>query len=144
MNHQRALPPPDDTAREGEFIGAGSMGLGGLADAHTDESAANELRGKADKVDVEQITREWVLARLVKEATDFGVRTRQSSRVKALELLGKNLAMFTEVVEHKDPVREAMKNLTPLERRERIIALASKMASDPAFASKVAEEASKK
>lgn len=128
-------------ATEGEFIAAGSMGLGGLADPHTDESAADPLRGKADAVNVEEMTTEWVLARLYKEATDFGARTRQSSRVKALELIGKHLAMFTEVVEHKDPVREALKDLEPWERRKRILELASRMAEDPAFNSKVAEKA---
>lgn len=127
--------------RDGEYIGAGSMGLGGLSDPHTDESPANELRGKADAVNVEQITKEWVLARLLKEATDFGSRTRQSSRVKALELLGKSLSMFTEVVEHKDPVREALKDLEPWERRKRILELASRMIEDPAFTAKVSEKA---
>lgn len=131
-------------ATEGEFIAAGSMGLGGLADPHTDESAANEMRGKADAVDVDVMTREWVLARLYKEATDFGARTRQSSRVKALELIGKNLAMFTEVVEHKDPVREALKDLEPWERRKRILELAARMAEDPNFTAKVAEKAAEK
>lgn len=130
-------------ARDGEFIGAGSMGLGGLSDPHTDESPANELRGKADAVNVEQITKEWVLARLLKEATDFGSRTRQSSRVKALELLGKSLSMFTEVVEHKDPVLDALRQMEPWERRQRILELASRMAQDPAFASTVAKEAAK-
>lgn len=128
-------------ATEGEYIAAGSMGMGGLADPHTDESAADPLRGKADAVNVEEMTTEWVLARLYKEATDFGARTRQSSRVKALELIGKHLAMFTEVVEHKDPVREALKDLEPWERRKRILELASRMAEDPAFNSKVAEKA---
>lgn len=128
-------------ATEGEFIAAGSMGLGGLADPHTDESAADPLRGKADAVDVDEMTREWVLARLYKEATDFGARTRQSSRVKALELIGKHLAMFTEVVEHKDPVREAMKDLDPWERKKRILELASRMIEDPAFTAKVSEKA---
>lgn len=133
--------PPPSGAAEGEFIAAGSMGLGGLADPHTDESAADPLRGKADAVNVEEMTQEWVLARLYKEATDFGARTRQSSRVKALELIGKHLAMFTEVVEHKDPVREALRDLDPWERKKRILELAARMAEDPAFKSKVAEKA---
>ena len=89
------------------------------------------------------MTQAWVLQRLHKEATDFGARTRQSSRVKALELIGKHLAMFTEVVEHRDPVREALKGLTPLERKERILELALRMANDPTFKASVVKEAAK-
>lgn len=140
------LPPPEwwrpesapDPAKDGEYIKYRQQGWGDLSSDHTDEGAPEDMRGKADAVDVEAINEAWVLKRLVKEATDFGTRTRQSSRVKALELIGKNLAMFTEVVEHRDPVREAMKGMTPLERKERIIELALRMASDPALKDKFA------
>lgn len=137
-----ALPPPED-AREGEYIRAGSIGLGTLETEHSDERAAVEQRGDPATVNVEEMTTAWVLQRLHKEATDFGARTRQSSRVKALELIGKHLAMFTEVVEHRDPVREALKDLSPWERKKRILELASRMASDPAFAASVQAEAAK-
>lgn len=132
-----------DEAKSGEYIQVGSQGLGGLSDEHSDERAAFEQRGRPDAVDVEAMTQAWVLQRLHKEATDFGARTRQSSRVKALELIGKHLAMFTEVVEHRDPVREALKGLTPLERKERILELALRMANDPNFAAKVAAKVTK-
>ena len=143
MSGLTALPAPDDEAKSGEYIAAGSQGLGDLSSEHTDERAAFEQRGRPDAVDVEAIDTRWVLQRLHKEATDFGARTRQSSRVKALELLGKHLAMFTEVVEMKDPVRDALKDLDPWERKKRILDLAAKMASDPAFTSKVAEKVAK-
>lgn len=143
MSDLAALPPPDDEAKSGEYIAAGSQGLGGLSDEHSDERAAFEQRGRPDAVDVEAMTQAWVLQRLHKEATDFGARTRQSSRVKALELIGKHLAMFTEVVEHRDPVRDALKGLTPLERKERILELALRMANDPTFKASVAKEAAK-
>lgn len=143
MSNLPALQQPSDEAKSGEYIQAGAQGLGGLSDEHSDERAAFELRGRPDAVNVEAMTQQWVLQRLHKEATDFGARTRQSSRVKALELIGKHLAMFTEVVEHRDPVRDALKDLDPWERRKRILDLAAKMASDPAFTSKVAEKVAK-
>ena len=139
----RALPAPDGDSVSGEYIPAGSQGLGAITDPHTDESAADDLRGKPETVDTEAITKEWVLQRLLKEATDFGTRTRQSSRVKALELLGKHLAMFTEVVETKDPVRDALKDLDPWERKKRILDMAARMAADPSFTAKVAEKVAK-
>lgn len=115
-----------------------------LESPHTDEGPAATFRGDASAVDVEVITPQWVLQRLHKEATDFGTRTRQSSRVKALELLGKHLAMFTEVVEVKDPVREALKDLDPWERKKRILEIASRMIEDPGFTASVAKAAQEK
>lgn len=138
------LPAVQDESVEGEFIAAHSRGLGDLSSEHTDDHAAEELRGKPSAIDTAAIDQTWVLQRLVAEANDFGTRTRQSSRVKALELLGKHLAMFTEVVEVKDPVREALAELDPWERRKRIIELAGKLATDPAFAQKVAEKVTEK
>lgn len=131
---------PSD-ARDGEYIQAGQFGFGDLASDHTDEHAPDDMRGKADAVDVTAVTPAWVIQRLYKEATDFGTRTRQSSRVKALELLGKNLSMFTEVVEHRDPVREALKDLDPWERKQRILELSQQLINDPDFAAKVAAAA---
>lgn len=143
------LPPPDwwkpgvddgagESAKEGEYIRYAAPTLGDLDSPHSDEDAPEALRGKASEVDVEAIDEAWVLRRLVKEATDFGSRTRQSSRVKALELIGKSMAMFAEVVEQRDPVREALKNLDPIERKTRILELAARYAADPNLASKVA------
>lgn len=139
------LPPPDwwkpgmdSESKDGEYIKYAAPTLGDLDSPHSDEDAPEALRGKASEVDVEAIDEAWVLRRLVKEATDFGSRTRQSSRVKALELIGKSMAMFAEVVEQRDPVREALKNLDPIERKTRILELAARYAADPNLASKVA------
>lgn len=143
------LPPPDwwkpgvddgagESAKEGEYIRYAAPTLGDLDSPHSDEDAPEQLRGKASEVDVSEITKEWVLQRLVKEANDFGSRTRQSSRVKALQLIGESLSMFVEVVEHRDPVREALKGMDPIERKQRILELASQLANDPNLASKVA------
>lgn len=143
MGAQLLLPPPEgwrpsEEAKEGEYIRYAAPTLGDLDSPHSDENAPEELRGKASEVDVAAIDEAWVLQRLVKEANDFGSRTRQSSRVKALELIGKSLAMFTEVIETRDPVKEALRNLDPIERRARMLELALKLASDPNLASKVA------
>lgn len=140
MTTQHALPPPDDAAVSGEYIPYTPKGIGTIGDAHTDDGAADDLRGDPKQVIVEDMTPAWVLQRLHKEATDMGARTRQSSRVKALELIGKHLAMFTEVVEHRDPVREALKDLDPWERRKRILELAARMAADPSFKDAVAQK----
>lgn len=140
------LPPPSsgtEQAKEGEYVRVDSIGLGDLNSPHTDGRAPEELRGKADKLDIDNVTPEWVLRRLVAEANDFGTRTRQSSRVKALELLGKHFAMFTEVVVQKDPVREALANLDPFERRQRIAEFALRIANDPNYANVVATAAAK-
>ena len=87
---QRALPPPSgdqSEAKECDHIPRGE-GYGDVKDPHTSGIAADMLRGRVDEVNLAEIDAEWVLRRLVKEATDFGTRTRQSSRVKALELIG--------------------------------------------------------
>lgn len=125
--------PPDPEPLDGKVHNEGELGAGDLNSPHSDEYAAKDLRGDADAVNLDGVDERWVLKRLVKEATDFGARTRQSSRVVALKLIGEHFAMFTKVIENRDPVREALKDLTPWERKERIIALAAKLAVDPKF-----------
>lgn len=136
-------PQPDPPPLEGEWIKNQSVGDGGLGDAHTDEIAATQLRGSADDIDIASITQEWVLKRLVKEATDFGARTRQSSRVGALKLIGETFAMFAKVVQNEPPVDAALRGMPPWQRRQRILELAMRMAEDPNFASSVAKAAIK-
>lgn len=92
--YQQAEEVPEDEAKTGDYIKAGSMGLGDLDDAHTDGRAPDELRGRLDGIDTADITVDWVLRRLVAEANDFGTRTRQSGRLKALEMIGNHLSMF--------------------------------------------------
>lgn len=117
--------PPQGDAKGGEFLPAGE-GHGTIDDPHTTGIAAELAgRGRVKDVNLQDIDAAWVLARLVKEATDFGTRTRQSSRVKALELIGKSLGMF-EFEPGDDPETEAQKRiraLTPDARRERILKL---------------------
>ena len=110
-------------AKEGEYVPAGE-GYGSTADDHTSEIAANKLRGKPKDVDLSTIDADWVMRRLVKEATDFGTRTRQSSRVKALELIGSTLGLFDKTDEEDDPIKRRAMEMTPAERRERIQQLA--------------------
>lgn len=126
-------------SKSGEYIAAGQMGSGGVNDPHSDEADADVLRGKPEAVDISAIDPNWVLQRLVKEANDFGARTRQSARIKALELIGQHFAMFTRVVKNEDPLDGAFDNMPPWERRKKILELASKMASDPNFAHSVSE-----
>jgi len=47
-----------------------------------------------------QITTQWVLERLVAEATSVGEGSTQSARIQALGLIGKHLGMFIERHEH--------------------------------------------
>lgn len=116
-----------EQAREGEYVPAGE-GYGSLADEHTSEQAAAELRGRPKDVDLSEVDREWVMRRLVKEATDFGTRTRQSSRLKAVELIGLELGMFKpDEASGADPDRERALAMTAAERRARIAQLAREL-----------------
>lgn len=135
------LPAPvdDDKPREGQWIPSGGFASGTLDDPHSGERAAQDLRGDPANVSVASVTQEWVLQRLVREATDFGTRSRQTARVASLKLIGDHLAMFAGQIEQQDPVREALKNLDPWERKARILELASRLVSDPEFAAKVAK-----
>lgn len=120
---QRALPPPASEAKSGEHIPKEDF-EGSLQDEHTTEKPAAELRGKADDVNLSEISVDWVLKRLVKEANDYGTRTRQTGRLKALELIGEHLGMWGEVDgenEH-DQARRKVKDMPPAERRARLLA----------------------
>lgn len=118
-----------ERAREGEYVPAG-QGFGSVNDEHTSEIAADELRGKPKDVDLREIDADWVMRRLVKEATDFGARTRQSSRVKALELIGSALGVFDKPEEDLDPDKRRALTMTPAERRARIAELARSLKVD--------------
>lgn len=124
---QRALPPPDKPALEGEHIPAEDMN-GSLDDAHTTEAPAAALRGKADDINLSEISIDWVLKRLVKEANDYGTRTRQTGRLKALELIGEHLGMWgeTDGENEHDQARRKVKDMPAAERRERLLAQMAK------------------
>lgn len=71
-----------------------------------------------------KISSTWVIKRLVKEALGQGRDTKSSSRVKALELLGKHLGILREKLEltGKDggPIKTEETTMTDEERLERI------------------------
>ena len=114
----------EESGKEGEYIKAGE-GYGSVEDPHTSEQAAHELRGRPQDVDLRAIDREWVMRRLVKEATDFGARTRQSARLKAVELIGLELGMFKpDEAADVDPDGKRVREMTSAERRARIAELA--------------------
>lgn len=124
--------------REGIYRPA-HMGLGTLDDSHTEEEAPEHLRGRPDDVDLSVVDKDWVLRRLVKEAGDYGTRTRQTARLKALELIGDHLGMFTkEEGEDETEEQKRVQRLTPEERRAKIRELSAELMSTPAFAQKAA------
>lgn len=82
----------------GEITPYNRQGPGTLEDEHAPEREA--LRTFGDLPDPKGLSREWIVARLMKEATDHGTRTRQSARVTALKILA-------EVIGATDP--DAMK-----------------------------------
>lgn len=136
--------PPGGVAEEVEDPKEGiyqpaHMGIGMLDDEHTEEDAPESLRGRPADVDLAAIDKDWVLRRLVKEANDFGTRTRQTARLKALEMIGNHLGMFER---GEDPggtdSERAAHALTPEERRQKIRELSAELMLTPAFAAKAA------
>lgn len=115
------LLPRGDESVSGTFIGA-DEGVGSILDSHSGPRAADELRGRSDAIDLNKIDEAWVLRRLVAEATDFGTRTRQSGRLKALELIGKTMGMFDEAPAENpaDVDRQRARELPQAERLARM------------------------
>lgn len=103
---------------EGEWLGR--TGHGTHEDAHAPEEAIRPLHNPGWRAD--QLTPEWVIERLMREATDHGSRTRQSSRVAALKVLAEVQGLLDkrEEGETKSLVQRAMEELSPEERRELI------------------------
>lgn len=124
---QRALPPPASEAKSGEHIPAEDF-QASLLDEHTTEAPAAAMRGKADDINLSEISIDWVLKRLVKEANDYGTRTRQTGRLKALEMIGEHLGMWGEIDPERegDQARRALKAMTVAERRDRLLAQMAK------------------
>lgn len=78
--------------RNADKIGPELLGKTRIAAAiHSAEQARSERT---------EVTADWVLEKLVKEAERSGRGTSQSARVRALELLGKHLGMFPDRVHH--------------------------------------------
>ena len=112
----KQFPPSDDTPREGDLLPA--RGFGTLNDHHAPEREAEVLLGKGPRM--ADLTPEWIIERLMREATDYGSRTRQSARVAALKTLAE-ISQLTEAgVQRDDPVEKAM-SLPPEERRRLIV-----------------------
>jgi hypothetical protein len=88
------MPPGPDPGRpaEGEFLKA--QGPGTLQDPHSPESNAVELLGRDADPDV--LDARWVVTRLMREATDYGTRSRQTARVAALGMLAKATGLLDE------------------------------------------------
>lgn len=104
---------------EGEFIPG--QGGGQVDDAHAPESAIAPLHEPRWKA--EDLTPEWVIRRLMREATDHGTRSRQTGRIAALGMLAKIQGMLDEkpVDDSKSAVQRALEELTPEQRRALII-----------------------
>lgn len=78
------------------------------------EVAAAIKAGLEKKRDECAVTAQWVVKRLKEESELKGEDATHGGRVKALELLGKHIAMFTDKVEVKDT--------TPTEVEEEVLA----------------------
>lgn len=113
----RPKPPP--RAIEGQFIP--SSGSGQIGDAHAPESAIASLHEPRWKA--EELTPEWVIRRLMREATDHGTRSRQTGRIAALGMLAKIQGMLDDkpADDTKTAVQRALEELTP-EQRAALIA----------------------
>lgn len=102
-------------ALEGEFIPGG--GAGSVQDAHAPEAAVEPLLGKPPSSTA--LDPEWIIGRLMREATDFGARSRQTARVSALKVLAEASGMLDkkEPGEEKSMVQRALEELPPEERQ---------------------------
>jgi hypothetical protein len=104
---------------EGEFIPG--TGGGTIQDAHAPESAVAPLHEPRYKAD--DLTPDWVISRLMREATDHGTRSRQTGRIAALGMLAKIQGMLDDKPEDdkKSAVQRALEDLTPEQRRALIV-----------------------
>lgn len=118
-------------AKEGEYIAAGAIGDGDLESPHAHEETVKPYFGKLPEP--AELSREWVLARLMREATDYGTRTRQTGRVAALKLLGDAMNLFgtnEDPNAGKDPIRDEFANMPREERLRRVKILFAKLELD--------------
>lgn len=83
---------PPSGGQQGEYLQA--KGPGNLDDAHAPETSATALLGKDPEM--EELTPEWVITRLMREASDYGKRSRQTARVGALGMLAKMQGLMDE------------------------------------------------
>lgn len=83
---------PPSGGQEGEYLQA--KGPGQLDDAHAPETSATALLGRDPEM--EELTPEWVITRLMREASDYGKRSRQTARVGALGMLAKMQGLMDE------------------------------------------------
>jgi len=122
MNRDLVIP---GEALSGEFLG--NVGGGTHEHAHAPEDAIKPLHNPQWKP--EDLTPEWVITRLMREATDHGSRTRQTSRVSALKTLAEIQGMLDkkEPGDDKSLVQRALEELPPEERRELIRAKLKQM-----------------
>lgn len=98
---------------------------GDINSPHAPEDAAHPYLGRLPRVD--ELTPDWIIQRLMVEATDRGTRTRQSSRVKALEALAKITGLIDEGVPKEPDAEERAKQLDPMVRRQLIAAKVKEM-----------------
>lgn len=121
----KRLPPFGDRAREGEVLPP-EVDVSPLDQPHSNEEPARKLHGGDPNPD--DLTPEWITKRLMREATDHGTRTRQSSRVDALKTLAKIAGMLEDKGEDEKPTAVKLAELPPEQRRaimaERIAQLA--------------------
>lgn len=121
----------DKPSVEGEFIPAGDAAKEVLDQAmklelpHASEEPAQKLIGQEWTLD--DLTPEWIIKRAMREATDYGSRTRQSSRVAALNLLAEITQIKAQGLPAPDNLKRAME-LPPEERRRLIIEKARQLA----------------
>jgi hypothetical protein len=105
----------------GTFIEHGSKGEGEIDDAHANESKAQPLYG--DMPNPASLDRDWIVQRLMREATDFGTRTRQSARVAAL----KTLIEVVNDLDAKKIGRSPFESLTKEQKFNRVKVLLEKL-----------------
>jgi len=115
-------PREDERAAAGEYLPGG--GAGTLGDAHAPEREAVVLLGKDPQL--EELDPEWIITRLMREATDYGTRSRQTARVASLTTLAKITGLLGEedgLAKHKDtrtPLQRAI-DMPAEERRQMIV-----------------------
>jgi len=71
---------------------------------HAEVSAAIR-KGQTERAEATQVSAEMVLERLRLEAEGQGPDTSSGARIRAAELLGKHIGMFTDRQEHTGDVR---------------------------------------
>lgn len=91
---------------------------------HAPESAALKTTGEKDWK-IEDLTAEWVVKRLMRESTDYGSRTRQTSRVAALRTLAEILGVVDEGMPNKGG--EALRKASELSKEERLALIREKV-----------------